>query len=132
MPDISFGSQALYGILATEKSFLLDIRKLVEREHAFMLASKVCGRALPMELVDIVADQLYQPRAAKVEAEWKPRMNIKSSTIQLVENSDEPLEAFAKLWKDYEYNIPEMPAHKTAFAKIVSLVPLKDVFDYDH
>lgn len=48
-----------YGILATRRSYLIGVRKLVRREHAKTLALKTTGAHLPPELVDLIAEALF-------------------------------------------------------------------------
>lgn len=57
----------LYGILATTESWLIGVRKLSRRQHANFLALKIAGHRLPRELVDLVADELYDVDLAIIQ-----------------------------------------------------------------
>lgn len=57
----------LYGVLATSRSWLIGVRKLVRLEHAKMLALKVAGPHLPQELVDAIVAELVALDAPIIE-----------------------------------------------------------------
>jgi hypothetical protein len=60
-----------YGILVTEKSSLLDLRRLVKEHHATFLAHRVLGSHLPTELVDQIAGDITALEYADMLQVWK-------------------------------------------------------------
>ena len=61
----------LYGILATQKSFLLGLRSLSQQCYAQHLAHKIAGARLPAELCDEIGTQLSTLLAQGAERMWK-------------------------------------------------------------
>jgi hypothetical protein len=61
----------LYGILVTEKSFLLGKRALALQNHASYLAHRVAGARLPAELCDQIASELAVLRTEGADRLWE-------------------------------------------------------------
>jgi hypothetical protein len=61
----------LYGILVTEKSFLLGKRALALHSHASYLAHRVAGERLPPELCDQIASELAVLQTQAAEGLWE-------------------------------------------------------------
>jgi hypothetical protein len=70
MPSLKVTTSILYGIFVSEKSFLIGVRCLVKQEHTRMLALRVAGEHLPIELVDEIADHLYALEKPEVLSRW--------------------------------------------------------------
>lgn len=68
--NVEIKTSLLYGIFASHKSYLTGIRSLMKREHVDMLANKIIGTVLPPELIEIVADHLYNMEQATVQKTW--------------------------------------------------------------
>ncbi|KAK4496753.1 hypothetical protein PRZ48_012736 [Zasmidium cellare] len=60
----------LYGVFASHKSYLIGVRNLMKREHADMLCNKIMGKMLPPELIEIVADYLFEMEREVVMEKW--------------------------------------------------------------
>jgi hypothetical protein len=61
----------LYGILVTEKSFLLGKRALALQDHASYLAHRVAGHRLPAELCDQIGSELTVLHTEGAERLWE-------------------------------------------------------------
>jgi hypothetical protein len=64
-------SAPFYGILVTEKSSLLGLRRFVKAHHATFLAHRVLGSHLPAELVDHIAEDITALEYAGMLQLWK-------------------------------------------------------------
>jgi hypothetical protein len=67
---LSLTTMPLYGILVSEKSFLLARRRLAKAHYAKFLAFRVTGSHLPAELVDQIADALIELEKAEILQLW--------------------------------------------------------------
>lgn len=68
------GTQVLYGIFVTEKSFLVGVRKLVKREHIKWLLSRVFVERLPQEVLDAIEQFIYELEKPAIEAAYLPNL----------------------------------------------------------
>ncbi|OQO02966.1 hypothetical protein B0A48_11249 [Cryoendolithus antarcticus] len=60
----------LYGIIATQKSYLIGIRCLIATHHAQMMASRIMPPYFPDELVSTVADRLADFAELQIRSLW--------------------------------------------------------------
>lgn len=65
----------LYGILCTEKSYLFACRRLVNTDHANFLARRLLFPRFPTELVDQVADEIFDLAEEDTRHAWKALAN---------------------------------------------------------
>ncbi|KAK6433699.1 hypothetical protein LTR95_010122 [Oleoguttula sp. CCFEE 5521] len=60
----------LYGIIATQKSYLIGIRCLIATHHAQMMASRILPPDFPDELVSALADRLADLAELRIRSLW--------------------------------------------------------------
>ena len=70
-PGFAVNTSPLYGILVTEKSFLLGKRSLALQSHASYLAHRIIGDRLPVELCDQIGSDLAILQVQSAERLWK-------------------------------------------------------------
>lgn len=76
----------LYGILVTERSWLLGQRRLVKSYYAHTLVRRVLGRRLPGELINQIADDLTELEYADLKKLWtalKDKLHHRETLFQL-------------------------------------------------
>lgn len=78
-----FSTRLLYGVFATERSFLIGVRMLERLEHASMLARKAVDGRLPPELVDLITEQLHSFDKTTVHNKGKQGFTIESNRASL-------------------------------------------------
>lgn len=88
LADVKVASSLLYGIFVSERSYWIGCRSLVNRKHVDMLASKVTRRTLPQELVDLVADHLFDLEMITVKAMWNAKVDINTNRKKFIIGSD--------------------------------------------
>ena len=76
---MGFGIQTsvLYGVFATDKSYFIGVRKLLKKEHIRMLTARICCDRLPQEIIDTIAQALYELDKDAIESAW-----IKDGDVQ--------------------------------------------------
>lgn len=102
-PKIDCATSILYGVFASEKSYLVGIRNLVKREHTNMLVAKISEGRLPQELADMIEYHLLQAEQETVIAQWRKGTSRKGRLDK------------------FSYHGPETMAEGTVFATLVSL-----------
>lgn len=78
-----FSTRVLYGVFATERSFLIGVRMLERLEHASMLARKAVDGRLPPELIDLITEQLHSFDKTTVHSKGKQGVTIESNRASL-------------------------------------------------